>query len=443
MNILSGQHYKKCGIVFFVILCIAAAGCKSSNSNNTQGTFLPEFIDGQLVVWRKTGVSSATMDIKAQNLRDRYSGTLVRKVCENCDDSLELWTGTAITNFINSEVASPSTRPRGNPSGDDDTLRYSLNIVVRLPDEGQFALAQQPVAPITTNTAQVTVAVFDTGVDGDVTNNFTSSVTTCKPAGDKGWDFINNNNNTADVYPTKHGTVVSKFIIDEVRANAAGNRVNILPVKIFGSDGSSDLFSVLCGFAYAQKAGAKIINASFGFYDYGAEPNPILLEYVRKVLTNNNILLVAAAGNAISAEDAYATSTVGLPMSGLRDLEVHHFYPGRLAKNLPNVYCVTTALLSTVGVSPTQNYSKNVVDIGAIADFPDYSFQHPFNPLLTMKGSSFATPIFTGKLVSWYDGYSATLDNKATILNFLKTNGVVFEDVPVLAEKIRGGRYVR
>ena len=444
MNILF--NHQKWPVVFFIILCCCVMGCKRTTNNNTQGTFLPEYKDGQLVVWRKPGVTSATMDLKVQNLKDKYTGTVVRKVCQSCDDDLELWSGTAITNYINTEVASPSTRPKGNPTGEDDTLRYSLNIIVHLPDEGQPPVVTlQPVLPITTNTAQVTVAVFDTGVDTVVTNNFTSNaptIPTCRPGGDKGWNFIDNNNTVTDTFRAKHGTVVSKFIIDQVRANATGNRVNILPVKIFDADGKSDLFSVLCGFSYAQKAGAKIINASFGFYDYGDEPNPVLLKYVEKVLTKNNVLLIASAGNKIPAEDIYARDTVRLPVSGLRNMEIHHFYPGGLAKYLPNVYCVTTAWLAPPNVSPNQNFSKIIVDIGTIADFSDYSFKHPFDNTRIVKGSSFATPVFTGKLVSWYSGVAGMLENKENVLNFLRTNGVVFEDIR-LTPQIKTGRYVR
>jgi Subtilase family len=440
-------NHQKWPVVFFVILCVCAMGCqKITNNNNTQLPFLPQYKDSQLVVLRKPGVTAAAMNLKAQNMRDEYAGTVDRKVCQTCDDSLELWSGSAIAAFINSEVASPSTRPRGNPTGEDDTFSYSVNIIVKLPEENQLSFAQHPVDTISKNTDIVTVAVFDTGVDPDVTNNFTNSVPTCKTGGGRGWNFITNDAVTADVFPSKHGTVVSKFIIDQVRANAAGNRVNILPVKIFNANGASDLFSVLCGFSYAQKAGAKIINASFGFYDYGAEPNPVLLKYVEKVLTNNNVLLVAAAGNAFTDDDDYGT-TLGLTSLDLRDMDINHFYPGGLAERLPNVYCVTTAFLTPPKVSPTQNHSDQIVDIGTIADFgaPDYSFKHPFAPLslhFVVKGSSFATPIFTGKLVSWYSDIAGLVGNKADVLRHLKDRGVVFDDVPAFDPYIREGRYV-
>lgn len=446
MNILF--NHQKWPVIFFVILCACVIGCKKITPNNTQVTFLPQYKDSQLVVWRKPGVTTENMNLKVNNLKAKYTGTLDRIVCQSCDDSLELWSGTAIAGFINSEVASPSTRPRGNPTGEDDTLRYSLNIIVHLPDEDTIAkLTLQTVLPITTNTPQVTVAVFDTGVDPAVTDNFTSNapiIPTCRPGGDRGWNFIDNNNNITDAFTAKHGTVVSKFIIDQVRANAAGNRVNILPVKIFNADGKSDLFSVLCGFSYAQKAGAKVINASFGFYDYGAEPNPVLLKYVEKVLTKNNVLLIASAGNKIDEEDIYAATWAGLPASGLRNMDIHHFYPGGLAKLLPNVYCVTTArLMPTADISPNQNYSKVIVDIGTIADFPDFYFKHPFDATRRVIGSSFATPVFTGKLVSWYSAIATMLDNKENVLRYLKDNGVVFDDVPAFEARIKERHYVR
>ncbi len=434
-------------VLFFALIGFCLSGCEPTNPND-QKVYLPEHKQNELLVWRKSGVTPGSWSAKKTNFQAKYgAGLTVSKKCQNCDDGdLEVWSGSSVVNFISSEVASPTTRPRGNPTGEDDTLYYSLNFIVHLPIEND--VSQFPsfvVPPFTSNLPEVTVAVFDTGVDPEITTNYTSNILSCKTGGEKGWNFVDENNNTSDRFSSRHGTVVSKFIVDEVNAHAGGNRVNILPVKIFGADGSSDLFNVLCGFSYAKKAGAKIINASFGFYYYHDDPPKLLAKYVEEVLTSNNILLVAAAGNKIPSEDAIARYGIGVPESGLRNLELHHFYPGGLAKYLPNVYCITTARLApTVSPSPNQNFSKNIVDIAAIADLPAvFGFYHPFDNTKSVAGSSFATPIFTGKLASWYSTISGALDNKATILNTMSTNAVVFNDFPALGEWIIGGRYVR
>jgi hypothetical protein len=458
MNILLNRHCQKWVIAFFVILCVSASGCltlpKSPKISdpNTLKTTLPEYRDSQLVVWRKPGVTDDAMDKRALNFRAKYdptsSRTFTRIKCTDCDNRLEVWTGTTVKIFISTEVASPATRPGGSgggPSGEDDTLYYSLNFVVRLPIEQKpFPNQAYTVPAITSGLTPVTVAVFDTGVDPAITDGFTNIVESCKEGGERGWNFFDENMDIRDNYPAKHGTVVSKFIVDQIKENSSGNRINILPVKVFGADGSSDLFKILCGFSYAKNAGAKIINASFGYYYYDSVPPKILLEYVREVLTKYNILLVAAAGNQIPGEDERAIEA-GVPHGSLRNLDYHHFYPGGLSDSLSNVYCVTTARLKPLaGISPSQNYSKTIVDIGTIADgSADFSFIHPFNNSPGLKGSSFATPIFTGKLASWYSTIKDRLNNKVSVLSKMMDNRVVLSNPPLLGEWIIEGRYIR
>jgi Subtilase family len=433
--------------LFVLIILIAFITSCTKKSPVQNKVYLPEYKPGQLVVWRKQGISNVGWELKKANFRLVYGGTLIEKKCENCDDSLELWSGTAVENFINTEVASPRTSPRGKPSGEDDTFYYGLNMIIGLPVESPMPqFTPSPVLPFISSLPKITVAVFDTGIDEEITKNFSVDILSCKTGGNKGWNFVGNNNIIIDEFPQKHGTVVSKFIVDQVKSHMGGNMINILPVKIFDAGGSSDLFNVLCGFSYAQKAGAKIINASFGFYYYNNDSCLILKKYVEKVLTKNNILLVASAGNVIADEDIKASRYLGVPEAELRNLDFHYFYPGGLAKYLPNVFCVTTAAMTLAPVtSPNQNYSKYIVDIGTVANLPGtYSFIHPFiGAPNKVTGSSFATPVFTGKLASWYSEIIAGMGNKEAILTALKIKGVVFDDPGPLANRVKAGRYVQ
>jgi hypothetical protein len=429
-------------LLFFSFISLQLR-CKKDDSQKR--FVLPKYRPNQLMVWRKPGVNDASWTIRKNNFKNKYGGDFaVTKKCSGCDDALEVWEGATVQNFITGEVARASTSPKGQPSGEDDTLYYSLNFIVELPIDKRPGTYQPVVLPPQnrSNFPVITLAVFDTGVDPDITSNNTASVVTCKPGGDKGWNFVAENNSVADDFPVKHGTIVSKYILDEVKANRSGNNVNILPVKIFATDGTSDLFAVLCGFAYAKKAGAQIINASFGFYYYIDEPPAILLKYTEAMLTANNIILVAAAGNRIVDEDTEAAK-LGLAGADLRNLDRHYFYPGGLSKFLPNVFCVTTANKTTGAVSPTQNFSNTRVDVGTSpAAGAGYEFVHPFAPDQTISGSSFATPIFAGKLCSWYSQVVSAPFNKEAILLSLKAKAVVFDDVPALNALIKNGRYV-
>ena len=443
-------------VLFSVLFCMAfiSGGCRKINANRAY--ILPEeYRPYQLVVWRKPGASTDAWDAKKAYFKSLYGTAFTVKKCSSCNDDLELWEGPSVQNFISTEVVSGGTRPRGQPSGEDAASYYSVNFIVRTPFRDQLpqitALTTQ--LPNSSNLPPITVGVFDTGDDPAITNDYTTvAVPSCKAGGDYGWNFVADNNDVSDEQAGKHGTVVSKFIVDEVeaRTRTTGSPVNILPVKIFDRNGVCDLFDVLCGFSYAKNAGAKIINASFGFYYYkdaaGAEVPKILLEYTRKVLTSNNIILVAAAGNASPYEDSVARYLESdLTGSDLRNLNKHFFYPGGLSKYLGNVICVTTVNRALGRVSPTQNFSNTIVDIGTSNDISGtYDFIHPFNNTLTATGSSFATPVFTGKLCSWYNQVVTTFPiNKETIITALKTKGVVFNDTPALLAFVKNGMYVQ
>jgi hypothetical protein len=250
----------------------------------------------------------------------------------------------------------------------------------------------------------------------------------------RGWNFIAGSPDWKDDFKAKHGTVVSWFIINQVKKYHQ-RQVKILPVKIDDDKGQGSLFGVLCGFAYAKDLNAKIINASFGFYSprldrSGAkvDSNVVLLkEYARHYLTRNNILLIAAAGNAGDLLDTIS------------------FYPASLSRELDNVIAVTTVQpigsnrLSTGQVSVDQNYSEQVVYAGVSGDkVPtaattgpgikpgSYLFYHPYLAApgvhLTVHGSSFATPIVTGNICAHYALVeSLLLNQRATRRNILDT----------------------
>jgi hypothetical protein len=216
------------------------------------------------------------------------------------------------------------------------------------------------------------------------------------PGGERGWNFFNRTDVTDDDYPSRHGSAVTQFIIDQ-ETRYRKRKTNILPVKIHNSHGKSDLFSILCGFAYAANSGATIINASFGFYATKGSGAPAILEqFVKKHLTANNILLVAAAGNLNSDE------TAGGPVGDdVRNLDYNPFFPASLSKTLENVLAVTTVSKEEKEVCPTQNFSNRVVDVGVNCDkiMPgDFRFESPLHFSNFIVGSSYATPIITGKI---------------------------------------------
>jgi len=139
---------------------------------------------------------------------------------------------------------------------------------------------------ITTGSAEVVIAIVDTGI----------SLGHPEFAGRlvPGYDFANDDPDPSD--DNGHGTHVSGI------AAAAGDngegiagmcwQCSIMPVKVFGRNGSGTDVEVAEGIRFAVDNGARIINLSLG----GTRPSPLLQEAVRYAL-ENNALVVAAAGN--------------------------------------------------------------------------------------------------------------------------------------------------
>jgi len=258
-----------------------------------------------------------------------------------------------------------------------------------------------------------------------------------------GWNFPDKSTVVADDYTAVsrvgHGQVVAHLINEQVKFYGQNN-VKILPVKIHNNHGESDLFSVLCGMAYAKERGAQIINASFGYYalkkpGINAIDDPsaqLIKQYIKHYLidttdSKKSILLIAAAGNGDSkthdsVERALYINAGLTPPTNMRDLDQVNFYPASLAADpeLPNVIAVTTVFGNTV--SPNENFSKNIVDIGVNADLPlasDFWFANTRIPNSFVRGTSYATPIVTGIICSHYSIIKSSIPNKDAILNTL------------------------
>jgi subtilisin family serine protease len=389
-----------------------------------------KYIPNQLVVFKRPGVSDK--DFLEWKRNNKPIGVRQKKLCEYCDGSLELWEGNNVSTFIvgKDKTIGNSAGGGGTTGGGDDIACYSYNLIIDLPEPGvciqDYNDDRKEILPQPDyNDPPVIIAVFDTGLDPAIKKLYTNIIFSCMPDGNLGWNFAADKDkktnadkdkkiNTDDDHPSKHGSRVAKFIIDQAH-KFKKQKINILPVKIHNSHGKSDLFSVLCGLAYAANSGAKIINASFGFYGASRSEAPTILdEFVKKHLTDRNILLIAAAGNLDSDKSLTASE-----LEAVRDLNINPFYPACLAKKFSNVIAVTTVSLKKDKVSPSQNFSNAIVDIGAVGDSDvknDYRFKDPLqnenaNETNFILGSSFATPVVTGILAQHYQVVTDSMVN--------------------------------
>lgn len=396
----------------------------------------------ELVVWIKPGRTQAEFNTWLDTaIRKKASGqTLsITNACEGCDRTLKLLKGTAVATYIQGATAQggKDSPPKVPNSGEDGPIFQVLNFKnsITTPRMSRNKDVVQVPAITYTSSKVVRVAVLDTGLDTAGLKKYLlkTGVVNCIPQSEFGWNFIDHNNNYRDNDPVKHGTTVTQFIIDQVNQYKT-NPIEIVPVKTHDGNGMSDLYTILCAFAYAQKMGANIVNASFGFYSprlelisrYPVDPNIRLLkEYIEYYLTKKNILLVTAAGNKddVNERNAFYLHQLVRPALAYptdpRDLDQVSFYPASLARDkaFSNVISATTTYNETV--SSHQNFSESVVDIGVDADAKlldavsgenMYVFNNPRMPRgETVTGSSFATPIVTGKLCANYDKFSEIL----------------------------------
>ena len=394
--------------------------------SDQEGTVLSPTPEKQLIIFIKPGTSRDAFNqfLDTGIVKRKDSALKIISVCGSCDSTLLMLEGSGVEAFINGEVAKggSGSKTKATLSGENNLLYFTTNKSIGFESLPGITSRQNGYPQYVYNDS-ITLAVFDTGLAPDLFQGYLVNKlpdTPCIVGASNGWNFYSWNNNWKDDNAGLHGTIVSRFIIDEVERYKK-TKVNILPVKVFNSQGLADLYTILCGFAYASYSKASIVNASFGYYESktkfrNGEPlsdsttTALLRNFISTYLTQKNILLVCAAGNK-SEEDSI-----------VRDLNAIHFYPASLAASLPNIIPVTTVGDTGKGreVSPNQNFSSLIVQLGVDADFvkgDHFGFVNPLdtNNDTTIAGSSFAAPIATGKMAAYFNSYKQLL-NTATVI---------------------------
>jgi hypothetical protein len=401
------------------------------------------------------------------------TSTITIRRCNSCGAYIELWHAEDIHSVIHEEGIRGGTVSGGSQGvGEDSLAKYSLNYLQRLPTDKLPSRREYKVGQSGqvdgAGKDTILIAVLDTGVDTTqiVNGNYVwkNKKERAVAGGDhdgncyaddvSGWNFVDGNNNIQDNNLNLHGTIVSQYIINEFLASP-NNFVQVMALKTHDQNGSGDLFSSICAIHYAIDKGARIINASWGFYYYQDDPHPYLDSLITTGLMQKGILFVTAAGNKIDQIDQQAKAMyqsqhgVAMPDSLLRNLEFHNFYPACLSRPGNNVVTVTTTDGSKI--SPTQNYASRYVDVGVKADTVDAAgmrFRLTFaaSPLY-ISGSSFATAIATGKIgaLTPVSSYIPNL-NKATILDPLTSGGspsILTWSILESQKRIAKGRYTK
>ena len=108
----------------------------------------------------------------------------------------------------------------------------------------------------------VTVAILDSGIDATHPDLVSQIV--------PGWNFWDNNSNTADVYG--HGTKVAGVVaaLGNNSMGVAGVAFNarLMPIRVTDTSGNASISALASGLTYAADHGARVANMSFAVQSY-------------------------------------------------------------------------------------------------------------------------------------------------------------------------------
>lgn len=239
------------------------------------GGAAPEFVKDELLV----GVRPGSTYARFQSLLDQIGGMIVEA------DSA---TGVYLIRFPpGTNVEALLAQLARNPL----VAHAELNRVTRLPSGFAGGPAPLPaVAPPADGS--IPVAVLDSGLD---------PAAGLGPLLSAGWDAVAPDRALAD--PDGHGTQMAILASGALAADglaASANPVPLVSVRAFDEEGKTSSFAILQALAYAAKAGAKVVNMS-----WGSGTDSEFLRAAVQTAAGQGLLLVAAAGNEPTGQPIY------------------------------------------------------------------------------------------------------------------------------------------
>ncbi|MEX2568030.1 MAG: S8 family serine peptidase [Cyclobacteriaceae bacterium] len=420
-----------------------------AGTNNNSSSIFPKYDEDRMVVILKDGLSPSGCECFRNDINKEIKNLVDKgEISEEEFAEFERDPGLIAQNVelwknVNSEIVGRVIRSHTgqNRVGEGDFIYNYKNDFHKetMPEKAAY----EPLwvhAEQYSDQEEVLIAVLDTGVNRDVIpEDYLWQMKVEDPDTHefrhiRGVNFLVEEQNGEgyqygkyeinDDHAGRHGTLVNALIIEQFKA--AGKSVKIMNLKTHNQNGVGNLFSMVCAIRFAEKHGAKIINASWGFYSNEVDVLEPLKELITISLAEKGIFFVAAAGNASPTDDEIFLENLPAkvrPSKDARNLSDHHFFPAyfgnKMESSIKNIIVVTT--LSNGGgsrlISNNQNYSPEVVDLGIVADqiledLENDRFEIPFKVKQTGKGqdvtagpptvfgSSFAAAKATGKIAA-------------------------------------------
>ena len=304
----------------------------------------PEFVKDELLV----GVRPGTSYDAFQRLLDSVGGMIV-----DADAS----TGIYLIRFPpGTNVEALLRQLANNPL----IAHAELNAITRLPTgsaETSAAISPLPAVRPPAD-GSIPVAVLDSGLDPRAG---LSSVVSA------GWDAIDPDRTLSD--PEGHGTQMAFLASGLIAADGSqstGNLLPVVPVRTFDEEGKTSNFALLQALAYAAKAGAKVVNMS-----WGAETDSDFLRTSLQTAYDQGLILVASAGNEPTGKSIYpaAYSTV-VAVAGVES-------DGQIWKNSNYGDFVDLSASATASL-PSGNYAGTSISSAVVANaLAQYLNAHP------------------------------------------------------------------
>ncbi|PWT96343.1 MAG: hypothetical protein C5B52_16015 [Bacteroidetes bacterium] len=354
----------------------------------------------------RAAIVAACCDSISAYLQRILPGTSTRCIVSYCPcDSSLINLDVSIVGLSGQTVPPPPpTTPKPGPTGD---YTYMNNINLEIPEATDTAFhyfdydstIKIPVNGTTESDSRV-IAIIDTGLD---TTRFTSRIGSLiwgLPGTGTIFSVIPNESYFVlnDPNHVQHGTAVTGIVLNQI----PDTKPKIMSIRAFDARGGGSIYTVSCALSYAIKNHVNLINASWGYF---GDVDSVLFKYISKA-SENGIPIIAAAGNtrghhnptSVCPTSENTTNDLSLPGRQL-------FYPGCFSTQFSNMVTVTT-LASAGGELQLpcfyQNYSNVFVNVGVLTKTGRQccTFPHPSATDRLMEGSSFATPVVTGRMLN-------------------------------------------
>ena len=235
----------------------------------------PEFVKDELLV----GIRPGTTYAQFQSLLDQIGGMIVEADAATGVYLIRFPTGTNVEALLRQLGRNPLI------------AHAELNYVTRLP--GGLSSGFPPLPAVTAPAdGSIPVAVLDSGLDPQAG---------LAPLVSAGWDAVDPERALSD--PDGHGTQMAFLASGALSADglsASGDPLPLVSVRAFDEDGKTSNFALMQALAYAVKAGAKVVNMSWG--------SAVDSEFMRtaiQVAAQQGLILVAAAGNEPTGNAVY------------------------------------------------------------------------------------------------------------------------------------------